>query len=350
MQEPSYASLDQARLVSSAALLPPDSRDDLVEAASVKAAPRCQRRFAEREEKPGDETDFRSVVAVRHLARQARPASRLGHPDKSVGWVLACKLPAKCGARTQLELTHHRPSLPEARCTQPGCYAASRARPIALVVIVPKDMSSGLTKPRNVPPGNAAKTQFVDLAQAKPGGNAMNIGCYSMRARARWTVSQASASASQGTRRGKCDGGFDLGNYAHAGRIASTILRPSSIACQTKICGGNGADDAGRAISVLCRWCVARAARRCGCLSFGSTRWTRRTWCLGRHPYPFRSEIAGAGRSRHQPAHDRPDGDREGRAWCSAGHRFPTDASARGICAASTAGCRPNSIASVSEA
>jgi hypothetical protein len=78
----------------------------------------------------------------------------------------------------------------------PGSYAVRRARPIALVVIVPRDKSPELTKPRDVAPGNVAKVQFVDLAQAKLGGNAMKIGCYTMRARARWTVSQASASAS----------------------------------------------------------------------------------------------------------------------------------------------------------
>jgi len=74
--------------------------------------------FAERKEESGDDTLVRSTLITKRLCRHKRPASCLSHPDGAVCRILACELPTKCCARTQLELTHHRPSLPEARCTR----------------------------------------------------------------------------------------------------------------------------------------------------------------------------------------------------------------------------------------
>src|SRR3954453_9222 len=112
---------------------------------------------------------------MKPLGRQARPASCLGHPDRLVCRILPCKPPAKCCARTQFELTHHRPSLPEARCTQWEFCVACHISAIALPVIVPRGMSPPLTKPRDTTRSSVAKIRFVDLAQATPHSNAVNI-------------------------------------------------------------------------------------------------------------------------------------------------------------------------------
>jgi hypothetical protein len=95
---------------------------------------------------------------------------------------LACSYRQTAARETQFEPIHHLPSLPELDVRERDlipCAALGQLPPGHC----PKGHVIGADQAAGPAPSNVANIQFVDLAQAKRGGSAVKIGCYSMRVR-----------------------------------------------------------------------------------------------------------------------------------------------------------------------